>query len=339
MRKIYLLALCIIGHCSCALAQGPIEFTVNINTQQITQADPGIFKTLERDLNLFLNNTPWTEDRFTEDERIEASIFLTVSEVEEDGNTAAVIVPNRYQATLAIQSSRPVYGTGERTPVFNYQDKRVEFNYQQFEAIQISEQSFTGELAATMAFYAYLILGFDYDTFAPLGGQPHFEQAQELYNRLPSGIQLQDGWKSDKSRNRYFLMENVLQPRMLPLRRAYYTYHRLGLDMMTTDVVQARRNVTLAVEDAKTANQAYLNSVYAQAFVDAKREEIIEIYQGATGPEQSAIIQTMQRLDPSKAGDYRQIRSGGGATRRSTSLARPSRTSSIRPSSKPFGKQ
>ena len=316
--------LLILFFCSRVPAQGPINFTVNINTQQITQADPRIFKTLEKDLALYLNNTPWTADRFAEDERIEASIFLTVREVEEETNTGADIVPNAYAATLAIQSSRPVYGTSQATPVFNYQDKRISFNYQQFEAIQYSEQSFTGNLATIMAFYAYLILGFDYDTFSPLGGQEYFEEAQELYNRLPTNVTADDGWKAEgKTRNRYFLMENVLQPRMLPLRRAYYNYHRLGLDLMHRDPTAARANITLAIEDAQAANQAYLGSVYAQAFVDAKREEIIAIYRGAPGVEQNAVITAMSRMDPSQSSEYRSIRnSGAGRGRRTTANRR-----------------
>lgn len=342
MMKILSLLFCVML-CTCVpalslLAQGPIDFRININTQQITQSDPGIFKTLERDLVLFLNGTLWTEDNFKPEERIEANLFLTISEVEKEGpDGLAALVPNQYTATVAVQSSRPVFNSGEQTPVFNYQDSKVEFSYQQFEAIQLSQQSFTGNLSNIMAFYVYLILGFDYDTFAPLGGDKFFEEAQELYNRLPSGIQGQEGWVDGKNRNRYSLLKDIRQPRMLPLRRAYYTYHRLGLDLMTTDVQRARNNITLAIEDAKAASQAQLNSVYAQAFVDAKRQEIIEIYKGATAPEQTAVIQTMTRLDPSKSGDYRAIRQAGG-TRGSSSTVRPNRTSSIRTST-PFGKQ
>lgn len=298
------------------LAQSEIDWSVKINTDQITQTDKRIFNELESNIVQFMEGISWTDDRFRPEERIEATIFLTISEVFEESNKgggASVVVPDAYKATVAVQSSRPIYGTAEKTPVFNFQDRFVQFKYQQGEGIQYSEQSYTGDLPNILAFYSFLVLGFDYDTFSPRGGEPFFQKAQDLYNRLPSEVQNTQGWRSgNKSRNRYWILENILEGRMLVLRRAYYTYHRLGLDMMTTDVAAARANVTLAIEDAVKANQAYPNTMYAQAFVDAKREEIVEIYKGATGPEQNKVISAMSRLDPSQASTYRNIRFPAG---------------------------
>lgn len=315
--------------CTCVSAQGEIRWTINMNTDQIVQTDKRIFNSLEKDLVTFLNNQVWTEDRFEPEERIEATLFFTISEKMEKsakGDGAQVAVPNAFKATVAIQSLRPVYGTGEKTPVLNTLDKFVEFNYRQGEGIQYSEQNYLSDLGAIFAFYSYIILGLDYDTFSPLGGEPLFQKAQELYNRLPTNItnDTDNGWSANgKQRNRYFLLENITSPRMLPLRRAYYAYHRTGLDLMQQDVISGRNNITLAIEDAQKANQAYPQTVYAQAFVDAKRDEIIEIYKGATGIEQNTVIQSMSRLDPSKSSAYRGIRSRvtpgrGGVTRRST---------------------
>lgn len=320
MRMTLLLLLC----STLLLGQGEINWTVNLNTQQITQADKRIFETLEKDLLIFLNGRTWTNDRFEPEERIDATLFLTLAEVTEESSAdGEQVIPDRYKGTLAIQSSRPIYGTGEVTPVLNYQDKRIDFNYEQFEAIQFSEQSFTSELASLIGFYAYIVLGMDYDTFSPLGGQPYFERAQEIYNRLPANIANSGGWTpAGKADNRYLLLENLLSPRMLPLRRAAYNYHRLGLDQMLVDPVAARNNITLAIEDVQTANQNYPNSALVQAFVDAKREEIIEIYKGATGAEQNAVIQMMSRIDPSKSGQYREIRATAGSSPRRTSTSR-----------------
>lgn len=294
-------------------AQSEIKWTVNLNTQQVTQTDKNVFSTLEQELVTFLNSRTWTEDVFEEDERIEATMYLTLSEVTRETGAGEEVVPNQFKGTLALQTSRPIYGTGEVTPVLNYQDKSLSFTYEQFQAIQLSDQTFTSELASILGFYAYIVLGMDYDTFSALGGQPFFEQAQQLYNRLPAGLLNSAGWTSaGKPNNRYLLLENLLSPRMLPMRRAAYTYHRLGLDQMVTDPLLARQNITLAVEDVQSANQTYPNSALVQSFVDAKREEIIEIYQGASGPEQAAVIQMMSRIDPSKAASYRDIRGGGG---------------------------
>ncbi|MBC6996736.1 DUF4835 family protein [Neolewinella lacunae] len=307
---------------TCVSAQSEIRWTVNLNTDQITTADKRIFLTLEKDLVTFLNSQTWTNDRFTEEERIDATLFLTISEVFEQsskGDGGDVAVPDQYKGTMALQSLRPIFGSSEQTPVLNTQDRSVNFTYRQGEAIQYSEQSYVSDLGHILAFYCYMVIGFDYDTFSPLGGQPYFDKAQELYNRLPAQILNGPGWVSaGRSRNRYWLMENVLNPKMLALRRAYYTYHRLGLDLMGDDLTTGRRNVTLAIEDAGKANQTYPNTDYMQAFVDAKRDEIVDIFRGAPGSEQNTVIATMSRVDQAKANEYRNIRTRAAANTRNT---------------------
>lgn len=312
--------------CTCVRAQGEIDWTLNLNTEQIRATDKRIFNSLEKDIIEFLNGQLWTDDRFEVEERVEVTLFLTVAEVFEKsqkGEGVQVAVPNLYTATLAIQSLRPVYNTAEKTPVLNTLDQNIVFTYRQGEGVQYSEQSYLSDLGSILAFYSYIILGMDYDTFSPLGGDPLFDKAQALYNRLPANVSggqtagKRNGWSSGgKTRNRYYLLENLTNPRMLPLRRAYYNYHRLGLDMITTDLIAARNNITLAIEDAQKANQSDPQTVYVQAFVDAKREEIIGIYKGATAVEQNTVIQAMSRIDPSKASNYRNIRYRPAAGRR-----------------------
>lgn len=331
-QRFLLLCSLVLLACTCVRAQGEIRWTINMNTDQVLQTDKRIFNSLEKDLVTYLNNQVWTEDRFEPEERIEATLFFTISEKTEKsakGDGALVAIPNAFKATVAIQSLRPVYGTGEKTPVLNTLDKLVEFNYRQGEGVQYSEQSYLSDLGAIFAFYSYIILGLDYDTFSPLGGEPLFQKAQELYNRLPTNItnDSDNGWSANgKQRNRYFLLENITSPRMLPLRRAYYAYHRTGLDLMGQDLIAGRNNITLAIEDAQKANQAYPQTVYAQAFVDAKRDEIIEIYKGATSVEQNTVIQVMSRIDPSKSSAYRNIRFRAAPGRRSPSRAPVSRS-------------
>jgi len=326
MIRFPLLCFSLLLLCTGVRAQSEIKWTVNLNTDQIVQADKRIFPTMEKDLTVFLNNQVWTNDRFEEDERIEATLFLTVQEVTEtsDGDSkSSVLVPDVYKGTLAIQSLRPIYNSGEQTAVLNTLDKSINFTYRQGEGIQYSERSYLSDLGQVLAFYSYIILGLDYDTFSPLGGEPHFQKALELYNNLPTAISgaSGSGWVSTgKRRNRYYLLENITSPRMLPLRRAYYGYHRLGLDLMSTDVITARNNITLAIEDLQKANQSYPQSVYVQAFVDAKRDEIIEIYKGATGVEQNTVVQTMTRVDPSQSAKYRGIKYKG-STRRSNTVS------------------
>ncbi|OAV44514.1 hypothetical protein A3850_008430 [Lewinella sp. 4G2] len=300
-------------------AQSEIEWDVTLNTDQITQTDKSQLQALERDLVTFLNGQTWTNDRFQEDERIQAIMFLTLREQVQESNKgsgAAVPIPNAFTGTLAIQTVRPIYGVPDVTPIFNTQDKNITFTYRQGEGILFSEQTYLSNLGSIMAFYCYIVLGLDYDTFSPMGGEKYFLKAQEVYNLLPANLTQiskgDKGWRpTERARNRYTLMNDILNPQMLPMRRAYYTYHRLGLDLMSTDIVSGRNNVTLAIEDAQKANASNPNSVYAQAFTDAKRQEIIEIYKGATGVEQNTVITAMSRIDPAKSSAYRAIRYKG----------------------------
>ena len=329
--RIFPTALLALLLCTRVSAQSEIEWDVTINTDQITQTDKSQLQALERDIVTFLNGQTWTNDRFQEDERIQAIMFLTIREQMQEstkGGGSAIPVPNAFTGTLAIQTVRPIYGVSDVTPILNSQDKNIQFTYRQGEGIQWSEQNFLSNLGSVLAFYSYIILGLDYDTFSPLGGEKYFLKAQEVYNLLPAGLtSIKDGdrgWMpTERARNRYTLMKDILNPNMLPMRRAYYTYHRLGLDMMTTDIVTARNNVTLAIEDAQKANATNPNSVFAQTFTDAKRQEIIEIYKAASGVEQNTVITAMSRIDPAKSGDYRAIRYKGARRGPSNSSRAP----------------
>lgn len=311
MRTYLLLSVTLLLAWNSLASQSEINFNLKFNLQQIQTVDPKILEILERDLQQFLSGRSWTEDRFLPEERINCNLVMTITE----GDS-----PNKFEADLAIQSSRPVYGSGVETAVFNTLDSRVTFFYEQFQAIQLSENSYTGNLASVLGYYVNLVLGFDYDTFSPLGGQPYFERALEIINRLPADVSDDTGWKATPSRNRFWLLENILSPRVLPLRRALYVYHREGLDRMHEDVGLARANIILALEDVQKTNQSYPNTMIVQAFVDAKREEIMEIFKGGTPTEQSTAIQILTRIDPSNAGKYREIRnSRGGANLRAGS--------------------
>lgn len=328
MRPSFLLLCSLFLLCTSVRAQSEIQWTITLNTDQVLQTDKRIFNDLEKDLNNFLNNEVWTSDKFEIEERIQANLFLTIEEVKVNSTKSEgvkVVVPDVYRATMAIQSLRPIYNAGVKTAVLNTQDSEVNFGYRQGEGIQYSERNYLSDLGQILAFYSYIILGMDYDTFSPLGGEPHFQKALDLYNNLPTAISgtANGGWISTgKRRNRYYLLENITSPRMLPLRRAYYNYHRMGLDLMSQDVVAARNNITQAIEDLQKANQSYPQAMYTQAFVDAKREEIIEIYKGATGAEQNTIITTMTRVDPSQSVKYRDIRYKGATGRSNLSTSR-----------------
>ena len=283
-----------------ALAQ-ELNVSVRINTQRVQTVDPAVFETLENAIVEFLSDQKWTNDVFEPEERINCNFILTVQE--EQSATS-------FKVDLAVQSSRPIFGSDQETPLLNYVDKDVVFEYEQFQPLQFSENVFNNNLTSILAFYVNIILGLDYDSFAPLGGDEYFQTAQEILNNVPSSAQAAyPGWRSlDGNQNRFWMIENFLSPRIRPLRNGMYQYHRLGLDMMTQDVDGARASISEVINTLGQVNQSYPNSMAVQLFLNAKRQEVIEIFKRGTINEQSSLIQTMTRVDPANSAQYRSIR-------------------------------
>jgi hypothetical protein len=277
------------------------NFTVRVNTLKLQTADPRVFQTLESSAAEFYNNNKWTEDDFDLNERINANLLITIQEE---------LSPTTFKADIAVQASRPVYGSDYSTTLINFIDKDVIFFYEQFQPIIFSQNVFNDNLSSVMAFYAYIILGLDYDSFSAFGGEPFFQIAQDIVNTVPQGAAASSpGWRSlDGNRNRFWLIENILSPRVRPLRQAWYDYHRHGLDKAATDVALARAVMVDALEQVRNVHQVYPNTMIVQMFSDSKSNEILEIFKRGTPQEQNTVIQVMTRIDPSKASNYRDIK-------------------------------
>ena len=275
--------------------------SVSVNTPNLQLTDPKVFNTLEDAIRQFYNNTVWTDDAFEQEERIKVNVTLTISEE---------YSANVFKATLAIQSVRPVYGSSYETALLSHIDQDVTFTYEQFQPLDFAPNGFKDNLSQILAFYAYIIIGMDYDSYAPFGGQPYFQMAQDIMNNVPSSVQAGNpGWRSiDGNRNRYWIIENLLSPRVRPYRQAMYDYHRQSLDLMATDVVSGRKIMLDALEQLNGVNSAYPNSMIIQMFTNAKGSEVIEIYKQGTIQEKNRVIQILTKLDPSNAQKYRAIR-------------------------------
>lgn len=278
-----------------------LNATVRVNVQKLQTVDPQVFETLEQTLLEFLNSQKWTNDVFELEERINCNILLTIQE--ERSATS-------FKADLAIQASRPVYGTNYETALFNHIDKDVTFTYEQFQPLQFSQNVFNDNLSTVLSFYAYIILGLDYDSFSPLGGEPYFQIAQQILNSIPqSAAAANPGWRSlDGNRNRYWIIENILSPRVRPYRQAMYEYHRQALDIMAEDVNTGRGIMVNALSQISDVDQAYPNSMIVQMFVNAKSQEVVEIFKKGTRQEQDQVIQIMSKIDPTNSSRYRAIR-------------------------------
>jgi len=272
------------------------DITINIPKAQTT--DPQLYNTLETALEEFINNRQWTEDTYQENERIEVSIQINITE--EKGN-------NQFNAEMFMQALRPIYGSRHNTALLEHADKEFSFAYTEFQPLQFAENTFNSNLTSFVAFYVYVILGLDYDSFELEGGTQYFQKAQDILNTVPNGTA--KGWSSlDGQRNRYWVVESILSPRAGDYRAALYEYHRMGLDLMASEPAVGRQNVTGAIQKLKSFNESYLNAMSIQMFANAKRDEIVEIYTGAPSNEKRSVHSVMVRLDPANASRYTKIR-------------------------------
>lgn len=277
------------------------EFTtqVTVNTPKIQTVDPKVFRNLETAIEEFMNTRDWIEDEFEPTERIELNIIITIES--EKSQT-------EFAGQMTIQASRPVYGSGYNSVLFQNLDKEISFTYGEFEVLDFSENTFTSNLTSTLAFYAYIILGMDYDSFSELGGEPYIQKAQDILNTVPRGTNV--GWIAGSNvikRNRYWLVENLLNPRMQDMRRAMYQYYMLGLDRIPQEGKGEKglASIVKALEAVQAANQNYIGNMWVQLFTDSKRDEIINLFKVTDINTKRRIYQMMVKMDGTHANDYR----------------------------------
>ncbi len=296
MQKILsLIALVVIAF---AVQAQELRVDVTINAPKNQTADPQLYSTLETALEEFLNETRWTEDLYKENERIEITMQINIQEE---------LSATSFNAEMFIQAVRPIYGSRHSTALLEHADQDFTFSYTPFQPLQFTENSFNSNLTSFMAFYVYVILGLDYDSFELEAGTPYFQIAQDIINTVPNGTS--KGWSPiDGVRNRYWIVESILSPRAGNYRKAIYEYHRLGLDLMSDQLQVARQNISGAIQKLKTFNQDYVNAMSVQLFANAKRDEIVEIFTGAPSNEKRSVHSVMVRLDPANASKYTKIR-------------------------------
>lgn len=277
-----------------------VEFQITINTPKLQTTDPKVFEDLRGNLENFLNNQKWTDHEYEQDEKIKCNIQLTIREE---------VSATSFRADLNIQSTRPVYGSNYETALLTHVDKDVDFTYEQFQPLEYSKNVFNDNLSSILSFYIYIILGLDYDSFAPLGGEDYFQSAQDILTTVPPNVTDQvKGWRSlDGNRNRYWIIENILTPRVRTMREAIYEYHRMGLDFMHDEPEKGRTSIMRALEEIERVGRSYPNSMIIQMFFNAKRKELVEIFKGGSRTEKTRAVQIMSKLDAANAIEYRKI--------------------------------
>lgn len=290
--------------CVCTLtAQGELNATVRVSTPQLQKNDRKVFDQLEVALRDFLNSTKWTQDIYEPEERIKCNFILTISE-EQDNNV--------FKGELAVQATRPVFGSGYETALISHLDKDVVFTYEQNQPIEfLADATDNQNLPALLAFYTYVILGLDYDSYSLYGGDAYLLTAQQIVTNIQnSSTNNTPGWRpgdGGKNRNRYWIIENLLNPRVKPYRAAMYTYYRKGLDMFTTNIDQGKTSILVALEDVDKVGTAYFNSMIVQMFANAKKDELVEMWKQGSRPQKERVIQIMTKIDPANSQRYREI--------------------------------
>lgn len=269
-----------------ALSLGPVE--------------KEIFSELERSIYDFMNNTKWTNDVFEIEERINCNLLITITDLPSSTS---------YKGKIQIQSSRPVYNTSYNSTLFNYVDNDFAFNYLRNSAIlPMSNYQYRDNLSAILSYYAYMILGYDYDSFSLKGGEPYFSAAQQIANNAKNSGD--EGWSAAaaKKRNRFWLIDNVLQPVFSPLRDAYYNYHRLGFDQMYLDLAGARKKVLETLQSLDKVQRSRPGSMNMQLFFNSKMNEIISLFSQADDmKEKNDATNICKKLDPSNSSNYQEI--------------------------------
>lgn len=242
---------------------------VVINRSQISNTTEAVFEALQNSLTAFLNERQWTKMTYEDYERINCTFSITLKTYSETDNS--------FTGSIQVQSVRPVYNSNYSTTVFNIQDENFNFNFQQFDQLDFRPEQVDNNLTAMLAYYAYLIIGMDMDTMAPLGGTDILQMAMDVTNNAQNlGYA---GWKAfEDSRNRFAIINDYLDGGLEPLRQMEYEYHRLGLDRMTENTDSARSAVTSAIVLLKQAHENKSQSLLPQIITDIKRDEIVSIY-------------------------------------------------------------
>jgi len=275
-----------------------LQFNVSINAEVVQTTERAIFTEMEEAFSRFINDTEWTNDIFRNNEKIKGNIFLTITDQPSIG---------RFVANAQIQVIRPVYGTNYETLLLNFADRDWDFTYTQSQPLQFNETLFTTNISALLAYYAYIALGLDYDSFSPLGGSPHYARAQNIVNTAQNSGAV--GWgQFQNRRNRYWLVENLyINKQFEPLRMVYYQYHREMMDKFAEDPAAARAKVLDMLKTLQGINRILPNSIGIISFLDAKNEELISMCKEGDPTLRRNIYNELLRLDPSRRSRYQQI--------------------------------
>jgi hypothetical protein len=300
MRKIALVLLFLIGYASGSIAQelNCIVSVVATPTVQAQNSDTKIYESLQASIYEFMNSRKWTNYNFSQEEKIECTILITISDRSNDV----------FSGNIQVQSRRPIYKSSFNSVMLNLIDKDLQFTYTEYQPLNYNENTFTSNLTSVLAYYAYLIIGIDFDSYKLKGGTALFDKAQTIITNAQNASE--KGWKAfENQKNRYWLIENLLNNIYGPIRECIYNYHRKGLDMMIDNAATAKTPITAGLAMLKNVHEEKPGSYLMQLFFNAKADEIVNIYSNAniSAIDKKKVADICKEIDPTNSNKYNQI--------------------------------
>lgn len=280
--------LFLLGYLTCAtLSAQELNCKVTVNADQIQGTNRTVFESLEKSITEFMNERRWTDFEYLTEERIECSIYLIINH--QSGNSFA--------GEMQVQSTRPVHNTNYKSPIFSFKDQNVEFSYYEGDALTFDETSFGNNLTEMLAYYAYIIVGTDCDSFALMSGTPFYKKAEDIVNQAQSTNT--KGWRAfEDGRNRYALITSIVDDIAKPYREYLYTYHRLGLDEMTISPDKSRTKINDNLTILKEIYKERPSNIIVSEFAETKLDELINVYSKATPAERKNAYDILSYLVP-----------------------------------------
>lgn len=270
---------------------------VNVSATQVQTSDRQKFQELQKAVNQFMNDRKWTNRKFRVEERIECSIMINIQKE---------LSTDKFQATLQVQSRRPVYNTSYNSPILNFKDEDFDFEYVKYQTLNFDLNTFQSNLTSVLAYYAYLIIGLDFDTFSQEGGTKYLQNAQTIVSNAQNSEA--KGWKSFESKqNRYWIIEDLLNGSLKSMRHGMYIYHRKGLDQMADNIEKGRQEVLNALEQFKQARRQKPYLYILEVLMNAKKDEVINIFKKASSMLKPKAVNLLKEIYPAHASEYDKI--------------------------------
>jgi hypothetical protein len=295
MRSVAVIILTLLSFCSVAQELNTIV-TINVGPE-VETTDRTVFRDMKNALQQFLNTRKWTNDAFQPHEKINCSLLININAMPSIGI---------FSASVQVRSARPIYNSNYTSLLLNFADRDWEFEYIESQPLEYNDNTYTNNLTSMLAFYAYVIIGMDYDSFGELGGTPYFQKALNVVNNAQSSNR--PGWQAiGSTRNRYWLVENLINPQMTDVRKSLYSYHRLGLDTFEKTPDKSREVILKGLRDVKKARDINPNAILVISFFDAKSKELANIFSEGAMPVRKEAYDLIVSIDPSNRSSYDKI--------------------------------